>query len=129
MYTEPMARVRNIAAPVAALWLVVQSATLVLVPAFFIAGSQAAPIECTCLHGGNHQDCPMHHASPMGARVCFQTTDDSGFAVLGSMLGHVGVMPPPPKALVVTQAPLAVGRDVSPHHRTTAPPPPPPPRA
>ena len=129
MYTEPMARVRDIAAPIAALWLIVQSATLVLVPAFLIAGSQASPIECTCLHDGNHQDCPMHHGSPIGARVCFQATDDSGVAVLGSLLGHVGVMPALVKAPALIPAPLAVHRDSPPYHPTVTPPPPPPPRA
>lgn len=129
MSIELMARLRDIAAPIAALWLVVQSATLVVVPVFFIAGSQAAPFECTCLHDGNHHDCPMHHASPIGARVCFQATDDSGVAVLGSMLGHAGVMPTPVQALVLIPAPPAVHRDAPPHHRTLAPPPPPPPRA
>jgi hypothetical protein len=124
-----MARVRHLAAPIAALWLVVQSATLALVPAFFIAGSQTAPLECTCLHDGNHQDCPMHHASPIGARVCFQATDDSGVAVLGSMLGHVGVVPALLKAFALAPAPVAVDRSAPPHLRTLAPPPPPPPRA
>ena len=129
MYTELMARVRGIAAPVAALWLIVQSATLVLVPAFFVAGSQRAPIECTCLHDGNHHDCPMHHASPMGARVCFQTTDSSGVAVLGSMLGQVGVVPGPLTTLDLIPAPLAIFWTAPSHHRTVAPPPPPPPKA
>ena len=37
----------------------------------------------------------MHHGSPMGARVCVETTDTSGVAVLGSMLAQVGVIPIP----------------------------------
>jgi hypothetical protein len=129
MYTDPMTRVRGIAAAVAALWLVVHSATLILVPAFFIAGAEAAPLECTCLHDGNHHDCPMHHGSPMGARVCVQTTDTSGVAVLGSMLAQVGVIPIPLTALDLVTAPPALPRDTSSHDHTLAPPPPPPPRA
>src|SRR4029453_15747164 len=120
MYTETMARVRNIAAPIAALWLVVQSATFVLVPGFFVAGSERAPLECTWLHDGNHHDCPMHHASSTGARVCVQATDDNGVVVLGSMLGHVGVMPALVTALRSIPPPHPAVRDGSPHHRTIA---------
>jgi hypothetical protein len=129
MYTDVMARVRRIAGPAAAIWLVVQTATLVLVPAFFIAGSQAAPLECTCMHDGNHRDCPMHHASPMGARICIQTTDSTGFAVLGSMLGHLGVVPSSIQMLHLTPPPFAERTAALPHPRTPAPPNPPPPRA
>ena len=129
MYTEPMARIRRIAGPAAAIWLVVQTATLVLVPAFFIAGSQAAPLECTCMHDGTHRDCPMHHASPMGARICIQTTDPAGFAVLGSMLGHLGgVIPSSLETLHLTPPPLAARTAALRHPRTPAPPNPPPPR-
>ena len=129
MYTDPMARIRRIAGPAAAIWLLVQTATLVLVPAFFIAGSQAAPLECTCMHDGNHRDCPMHHGSPMGARICIQTTDSAGLAVLGSMLGHLGVVPSSLETLHLTLSPLAVHWDAPSYPRTPAPPKPPPPRA
>jgi hypothetical protein len=127
MYTEPMARVRRVAGPIAAIWLLVQTATLVLVPAAFYAGSD--PIECTCVHDGNHRDCPMHHKSPIGSRVCFQTTDTTGLGALGSLLGHVGLVPPTPATLLLSLPPLAPDRDAPPHHRTPAPPQPPPPRA
>jgi hypothetical protein len=129
MYTDPMARVRRITGLAAAVWLVVQTATLVLAPAFFVAGSQAAPLECTCVHDGNHHDCPMHDASPMGARICFQTTESTGVTVLSSMLGHVGLVPRPPATLLPNPAPLAVHRDAPSHDSTLAPPKPPPPRA
>jgi len=129
MYTDPMTRARRIAAPIAAIWLLVQTATLVTVPAFLIAGSQDSPAECTCLHDGNHRNCPMHHGSPMGARICFQSTDSTGFAVLGSMLGHVGLVPRPPAPLFLNPTPLAIHWAAPSHHRTLAPPKPPPPRA
>ena len=128
MYTDPMARIRRITWPAAAIWLVIQTATLVLVPAFFMAGSQAAPIECTCIHDGNHRDCPMHRTSPMGARICIQATDSSGLATLSSMLGHVGLVPPTFETLHLTSPPLAVHWDAPSHHLTLAPPKPPPPR-
>ena len=129
MYTDPMARIRRIAGPAAAIWLVVQTATLVLVPAFFIAGSQAAPIVCTCMHDGNHRDCPMHHGSPIFARICIQTADSTGFAVLGSMLGHLGVVPGSLETLHLTPPSLAERTVALPIPRTPAPPNPPPPRA
>jgi len=128
MYTDPMARIRRITGPAAAIWLAIQTATLVLVPAFFIAGSQAALIECTCIHDGNHHDCPMHRASPMGARICIQATDSTGLATLSSMLGHAGLVPPTVETLHWTFPPLAVHRDAPSHLRTLAPPKPPPPR-
>jgi len=129
MYTDPMARVRRITGLTAAAWLVVQTATLVLAPAFFVAGSHAAPLECTCVHDGNHRDCPMHHGSPTGARICFQTTESTGVTVLTSMLGHVALVPRPPATLLPNPAPLAAHRDALPRYRTLAPPKPPPPRA
>ena len=129
MYTDSMTRVRRVAAPIAAIWLIIQTSTLVALPVVFYAGSRHAPIECTCAHDGNHRDCPMHHASPVGARVCFQATDSPGFAVLGSMFGHLGVIPNPLDTLDVPPPPLAGHGDTPSHHRTLAPPAPPPPRA
>jgi len=129
MYTDQMARIRRLTGPAAAIWLVIQTATLVMVPAFFIAGSQGALVECTCAHDGNHSNCPMHHSSPIGARICIHATDSTGFAVLSSMLGHLGLVPGPLETLRLTPPPLAVYWDAPPHHRTLAPPKPPPPRA
>jgi hypothetical protein len=124
-----MTRVRRVAAPITAIWLLIQTSTLVAVPLAFYAGPQNAPIECTCAHDGNHRDCPMHHASPIGARVCFQSTDSPGFAVLGSMFGHLGVIPGPLDTLDLTPPPLARLQDAPWHRHTLAPPTPPPPRA
>jgi len=128
MYTDTMARVRRIAGPVAAIWLLVQTAALVVMPAVFYAAS-TAPLECTCVHDGNHRDCPMHHASPIGGRICSQTTDSTGFTALGSLLAHAGVMPPPPDTLLLNSPPLVVHWHAPSHHPTFAPPEPPPPRA
>jgi hypothetical protein len=128
MYTDPMSCVRRIIGPVAAIWLLVQTATLVVMPVVFYAASATAPLECTCAHDGNHRDCPMHHASPIGGRICFQATDSTGFTLLGSLL-QVGVVPPPVNALLPAPPPLAVHRPAPSYHHTFAPPEPPPPRA
>lgn len=56
MSTDLMSRIRRIGAPVAAIWLLLQTATLVVVPAVFYASSSASPVECTCVHDGNHRD-------------------------------------------------------------------------
>jgi hypothetical protein len=53
-----MSRVRRIGAPVAAIWLLLQTATLVVVAAVFDARSSASPVERPCVHDGNHRDCP-----------------------------------------------------------------------
>jgi hypothetical protein len=123
-----MARVRRIAGPVAAIWLLVQTVAVVVMPTAFYAVTATAPLECTCVHDGNHRNCPMHHASPIGGRICFESTDSTGFTALGSLLGHAGVVPPLADALLLNPPPLAVHRDAPPHHRTPAPPLPPPPR-
>jgi len=122
-----MTRVRRVAAPIAAIWLLIHASTLVVLPAVFYASSRHAPIECTCVHDGNHRDCPMHHASPIGSRVCFQSTDERGFAALGSLLAQIAVMPGPPAIVFLTPTPLAVqGEVASPIPRSAAPEPPPP---
>jgi hypothetical protein len=58
MYTDLMTRVRQIAGPVAAGWLLVQTATLVLIPAIFYAGAAVAPIECTAWTASTDVDQP-----------------------------------------------------------------------
>lgn len=124
-----MKRLRRALGPVAASWLLIQAATLVVVPAVFHAGSTAAPIECTCVHDGNHSRCPMHHTSPAGAKVCFQTSDSTGLAVLSSSLGHVGLVPRAPSAFTFIPSRLAVPFDETSKTLRPAPPDPPPPRA
>ena len=129
MYTERMSRIRRVAGPMAAIWLLVQTATLVVVPAVFYAESGAAPVECTCVHDGNHHDCPMHHRSPLGARVCSQTTGTADLAALGSMLGDVGLVPRPLDSVFPITTLLTLQRDASSTSLRPAPPEPPPPRA
>jgi hypothetical protein len=71
----------------------------------------------------------MHHGSPTGARICIQTADSTGLAVLGSMLGHLGVVTSSHETLHLTPPPLAERTTALPHPRTPAPPTPSPPRA
>jgi hypothetical protein len=128
MYTDLMALIRRLAVPIAALWFLVQAATLIAVPAYFVAGSGTAPIECTCVHDGNHRDCPMHHASTAGARICLQTMDSTGFVALGSLLGQIALAPPHAQALDLVPAPLAPALDTFIAPLRPAAPEPPPPR-
>jgi hypothetical protein len=51
-----MSRVSRIGAPVAAIRLLLQTATLVVVPAVFYASSSASPFGCTCVPDGNRRD-------------------------------------------------------------------------
>lgn len=124
-----MKRLRRALGPVAAAWLLCQAATLVVVPAVFHAGSTTAPIECTCVHDGNHSRCPMHHKSPAGAKVCFQTTESTGLAVLSSSLGHVGLVPGALWTFTFIRPSLVVRFDETSKTLRPAPPDPPPPRA
>lgn len=56
MYTDLMSRVSRIGAPLAAIRFLLQTATLVVVPAVFYASSSGSPVECTGVHDGNHRD-------------------------------------------------------------------------
>lgn len=128
MYTEVMPRVRRVAWLVAVIWLLVQAIGIVAVPVILHAGSRS-PIECTCVHDGNHHDCPMHHKAPVEGRACFQATDAAGLAALGSLLGQVGLTPAPSAAsLFSTPPPPDVVWDVTTPMMRPAPPDPPPPR-
>lgn len=132
MYTDFMHRVRRAAGSIAMAWLLCQTATIVLATAAF--GFEAVAVkllECTCAHGTEHSDCPMHHpaASPREGLSQVQCANDADAALLGSLMGQVGLVPSgvgaippiPPRAYVPLDAGTFVLRP--------APPDPPPPRA
>jgi hypothetical protein len=99
--------VRRVAAPIAAIWLLLQTTTLLAVPAVIWAASRTPPIECTCVHDGDHEHCPMHHRSPAEAQICFTSTGSTEFAALGTLLGQIGVSPAAPVPLDLASIPLA----------------------
>ena len=132
MYTDGMRALRRMIGPIAAGWLLCQAATLVLVTAAF--GFDVAAVrllECTCAHGAGHTDCPMHHQSgaPRDGLSQVQCADQADAAILGSLLGHVGLAPSPVSVLPSTSTGVAAPMAVTTRILRPAPPDPPPPRA
>ena len=132
MYTDLMHRVRRAAGSIAMAWLLCQTATVVLATVVFGVEAVAVKLlECTCAHGTEHSDCPMHHpaASSREGLSQVQCANDADVALLGSLMGQVGLVPVgvsvipsiPPRADVPIGARTFVLRP--------APPDPPPPRA
>jgi len=132
MYTDLMHRVRRAAGSIAVAWILCQTATVVLATAVFGVEAVAVKLlECTCAHGTEHSDCPMHHpaASSREGLSQLQCANDADAALLGSLMGQVGLVPAgvgaipsiPPHAYVPIDARTFVLRP--------APPDPPPPRA
>lgn len=117
-------RLRRALGPLAACWLLLQAATLI-VGSTAIA-IHAAELECTC--EGDHGLCPMHHRSRAGVTRCLlQDAGDNDAGVLTPLLGHTGLVPTParPLALVSSRTSSRVDR-TDPILRPTSPDPPPP---
>jgi len=118
-----MTRARHVLGPIAAIWLVVQAATLVLVPA--LLGASLA--QCICTHGAD-ATCPMHHKTPAGAKVCMmQSATTNVPATLNSLFSVAGLVPAPALDMVPvpTVSPVVLERAI-PIHRPSPPDSPPP---
>jgi hypothetical protein len=102
MYTSAMRRLRPMLGPLAATWLFCQTATLVLATVAF--GFEAVAVrllECTCAHGADHTDCPMHHpAASHRGQPQLQCTGSADFSFLGVVLGQAGLVPGMPATLL-----------------------------
>lgn len=131
MYTKPMHRVRRAAGSIAVAWLLCQAATVVLATAAF--GFEAVAVrllECTCAHGSEHGDCPMHHpASPSRQGSQLQCGNDTDTALLGSLMGPLGLVPAEASAAPSIPSRAYVPLDVRTFALRPPPPDPPPPRA
>jgi len=132
MYTDLMNRVRRAAGSIAVAWLLCQTATVVLATAVFGVEAVAVKLlECTCAHGTEHSDCPMHHpaASSREGLSRVQCANDADAALLGSLMGQVGLIPGSVGA-ILSSSPLAyIPIDARTFVLRPAPPDPPPPRA
>src|SRR5262245_42968296 len=104
-----MKRLRRALGPMAAAWLLCQAATWTATPLVFWLSPAAESLECTCAHG-DHAICPMHHKPAAGSKLCLmRSADDSGPAVLTSILSAVGIVPAAASVLVpVTTQPVVV---------------------
>jgi len=131
MYTDLMHRVRRAAGSIAMAWLLCQTATIVLATAAF--GFEAVAVkllECTCAHGAEHSDCPMHHpASSSRQGNQLQCGNETDAALLGSLMGPLGLVPTASNAVTSIGSRAYVPIDVRTFALRRPPPDPPPPRA
>ena len=132
MYTDLMHRVRRAAGSIAVAWLLCQTATVVLATVVFGVEAVAVKLlECTCAHGTEHSDCPMHHpaASSREGLSQVQCANDADAALLGSLMGQVGLVPTRVGAIPSIPPHTYVPIDARTFVLRPAPPDPPPPRA
>ena len=126
-----MKSVRRALGPIAAAWLICQTATLACATvAFAVTGDAAALLECTCAHGADHTTCPMHHpANPSRPGLCrIECAGEADLSVLASLLGQLGVTPSVEAAPVSPPPPAVTPHVVTAHILRPEPPDPPPPR-
>ena len=126
-----MRHLRRVLAPVTAIWLFCQIGSVALVPvALWTSAADLDAEACTCGHGPGAM-CLMHH-KPAGESVpcAMQAANNSGAAVLNTLVGTAGLVPEPPRSSQPA-APSARVRalDVHVDGERPVPPDPPPPRA
>jgi hypothetical protein len=123
-----MKRLRRALAPIAVAWLLCHAATLTTAPVLFWLGSAEGLLECTCARG-DHAICPMHHKSAAGSKICLMRgADDSGTAVLTSLLSGVGIVPVTTNIVTPASTLAVVVSSAAPPSLRPPPPDPPPPR-
>jgi hypothetical protein len=124
-----MTRLRHLLAPIAFVWLTSQAGLLAAMPIALWAGTAEELLECRCAHG-DHAICPMHHKPARGSRICvMQTADQSGAALLASIVNVAGVLPSPAQPIVPPQVRPVDDLITTVSSRRPVPPDPPPPRA
>jgi hypothetical protein len=124
-----MKRVRSALCGIAIAWLSCQAITLALVPAALLASAaDADEAECMCTHGADAM-CPMHHHQTTDNTHCvMQASTTIDGAMLTSLLGVAGLIPPHTSRLVATPLVSSTDFTSSPEISRFAPPDPPPPR-
>jgi len=132
MYTNLMHRVRRAIGPIVVAWLLCQGATVVFAAAVLGVDAVAVTLlECTCAHGTEHADCPMHHpAAPSGPGLRqVQCASQVDTALLGSLMGQAGLVPALANAIPSIPPRVFVPMDAGTFVLRPARPDPPPPRA
>lgn len=128
-----MTRLRRALVPLAAMWLSCQIGTVVFAPvALWISASDPHAAECTCGHGADAL-CPMHRHKPAGvpkSDCSMQAANETGTAVLTTIVGAAGLIPESTPSLVAPVSSMNVApTDVDVRGERPVPPDPPPPRA
>jgi len=126
-----MAQMRRVLAPLTAIWLFSQVATVALVPvALWITAADPHAVECVCAHGAGAM-CPMHHKPARSSAPCaLQAANPPEGGALAALAGLAGLVP----QAVASIGPAVAATDVRRAYvravgRRPVPPDPPPPRA
>ena len=127
-----MTRLRRALVPLTAVWLSCQIGTVAFVPvALWVSAADPHAAECTCGHGADAM-CPMHRHKPAGdpnSHCSMQATNETGTAVLTTIVGAAGLIPESTPSLVAPVPSMHVGpTDVDVRGERPVPPDPPPPR-
>jgi hypothetical protein len=127
-----MAILRRVLAPLTAIWLCCQLASVTLVPvALWITAATPEAAACACGHGAG-ATCPMHHKPAGGTAPCaMQAATSPGTAVLTTFAGLLGLVADRPSSSIPRPAAAAppLAGDVRVAGQDPVPPDPPPPRA
>lgn len=122
---------RRALGPIAAGWLLCQTATLVFATvAFAVTGDASVLLECTCAHDSDHTTCPMHHPANRSKTglAQIQCAGSAELGLLASLLGNVGLTPAVSRVLLSPSLQPVIILDVSTLVLRPEPPDPPPPR-
>jgi hypothetical protein len=127
-----MTSLRRALAPLAAIWLLCQIATVALVPvAVWVSAADPHGAECTCGRGGADAMCPMHRHKPAGdaaSHCSMQASNKTGTGVLTTIV-IAGLIPESTPSLVPPVPSMNVSpTDVDVRGERPVPPDPPPPR-
>lgn len=127
-----MTRLRCALVPLAAMWLFCQIGTIALMPvAMSASAADSRAGVCNCGHGPDAM-CPMHRHKPAGdpiSHCSMQAADETGTAVLTTIVGAAGLIPESAPSLVAPVPSMNVSpTDVDVRGERPLPPDPPPPR-
>jgi hypothetical protein len=127
-----MTRLRRVFVPLAAMWLSCQVGTVALTPVvMWVSAADPRAAECNCGHGPDAM-CPMHRHKPAADPISdcsMQAANETGTAVLTTLVGAAGLIPESTPSLVAPVPSMNVGpTDVDVRGERPLPPDPPPPR-
>jgi hypothetical protein len=127
-----MTWLRRAIGPLAAVWLTCQVGTIALVPVVLWAtAADPHAAECTCGHGAGVM-CPMHRHKPArnsNAHCAMRAANDTGTAVLTTIIGSAGLIPESTPSLLAQIPSTRVSpADIDVRGERPVPPDPPPPR-
>lgn len=86
-----MSKIRPRLVPLTAAWLSLHLLATSGMVLFAFASGGSSDIVCTCVHGADHTDCPMHGTSKDSTRCRLQSTQDELGIALISVLSPLAL--------------------------------------